>query len=72
MKKSPSSTFIITDEEHQAIKRLPQLQEEMIRRTNAIDLNSKTTAPKPVTPAVEVPQEAPPSTDELSAVFEKR
>lgn len=74
-KKTNESTPLITDEERQAIKRLQQLQEEVIRRTNAIELTTKTVAPKvqtPPPPQTEIIQEAIPSTDELSALFEKR
>jgi len=76
VKKTNESTYFVPDEERQAIKRLQQLQEEVIRRTNAIELTTKTTAQKvqtpPPPPSVETVQEAIPSTDELSALFEKR
>lgn len=70
-KQLKESTYVIADEERQAIKRLQQLQEEVIRRVNAVELTNKTVASKPPVP-VEVAQEAIPSTDELSALFEKR
>ncbi len=71
VKQSNESTSLIADEERQAIKRLQQLQEEVIRRANAIELTTKPVTPKIPTP-VESIQEAIPSTDELSALFEKR
>jgi hypothetical protein len=71
VKQSNEPTSLIADEERQAIKRLQQLQEEVIRRANAIELTTKTVTPKIPTP-VESIQEAIPSTDELSALFEKR
>jgi hypothetical protein len=71
VKQSKESTYLIADEERQAIKRLQQLQEEVIRRANAIELTTKTVTPKSPIP-VEIIQESIPSTDELSALFEKR
>ncbi len=70
-KQSNESTYLIADEERQAIKRLQQLQEEVIRRTNAIELTTKIVTPKAPTP-IDIIQEAIPSTDELSALLEKR
>lgn len=57
---------MIPDEERQAIKRLQQAQEEVIRRSNTVG------PPKAPSPPVQTVQEAIPSTDELSALFEKR
>jgi hypothetical protein len=70
-KQSNQSTYLIADEERQAIKRLQQLQEEVIRRTNAIELTTKTVTPKAPT-SIDIIQEAIPSTNELSALLEKR
>ncbi|UJR09779.1 hypothetical protein I4U23_014006 [Adineta vaga] len=72
VKSTSESTYIISDEERQAIKRLQQLQEEVIRRSNTIESSSKPVVPKVQTPSIEPIQEAIPSTDELSALFEKR
>jgi hypothetical protein len=70
-KQNNEPTYHVADEERQAIKRLQQLQEEVIRRANVIESTTKTVTPKAPTP-MEVIQEAIPSTDELTALFEKR
>ncbi|CAF3311754.1 unnamed protein product [Rotaria socialis] len=75
--KSNGSSYIINDEERQAIKRLPQQQEEVIRRMNTTDSTAKTIVQKTQTPPPpqsrnDIIQEAIPSTDELSALLEKR
>lgn len=62
----------MADEERQAIKRLQQEQEEVLRRPNNSDLSTKSAQPKVQTPRAEIAQEAIPSTDELSALLEKR
>ncbi|CAF3303105.1 unnamed protein product [Rotaria sp. Silwood2] len=77
VKKSNESTYVIADEERQAIKRLQQLQEEFIRRTNTIESTTKimlqkTQTPPPPPPSNDIIQEAIPSTDELSALLDKR
>ncbi|CAF1294696.1 unnamed protein product [Adineta steineri] len=75
LKKTNESTYLIADEERQAIKRLQQLQEEVIRRSNAIELTTKPVVQKvqtPPPPSADIVQEAIPSTDELSILFEKR
>ena len=61
-----SSQHPFPDEERQAIKRLQQIQEEVLRRTNSTD-------PKPQPPPTPPSSSEPiPSTDELAALFEKR
>ncbi|CAF4609028.1 unnamed protein product [Rotaria sp. Silwood1] len=78
VKKSSESTYVISDEERLAIKRLQQLQEEVMRRTNTLESTTKTivqktqTPPPPPLPPNDIIQETIPSTDELSALFEKR
>ncbi|CAF1143273.1 unnamed protein product [Rotaria sordida] len=73
VKKSNESTYVIADEERQAIKRLQQLQEDVIRRTNTIESTTKTIVQKNQTsPPNDIIQEAIPSTDELSALLDKR
>jgi hypothetical protein len=73
VKTSNESTYVIADDERLAIKRLQQLQEEVIRRSNAIELTTKTVTQKVQAPVpIEIIQEALPSTDELSALLQKR
>lgn len=73
MTKPNGSTNLITDEERQAIKRLQQMQEEAIRRPNTVETTTKATVQKPsVQPTNDNFHESIPSTDELSALFEKR
>lgn len=72
IEKTPPSICLISDEERQAIKRLQQPQDEVIRRSNAIESSTKSVPPKAPSQSVQTIQEAIPSTDELSALFEKR
>ena len=65
------STYPIADEERQAIKRTQQIQDEVLRRSNTTESMTKTAPPKVPTPN-ETVQESIPSTDELTALFEKR
>ncbi|CAF0883727.1 unnamed protein product [Adineta ricciae] len=70
--KPTESTYAVADEERQAIKRLQQEQEEVLRRSNNSESSMKLAQPKVQTPSIEIAQEAIPSTDELSALLEKR
>ena len=69
---APTSTYTVADDEWQAIKRLQHVQEDVIRRTNSVEATAKATVPKNPTPPVVVTQDALLSTDELSALLEKR
>ena len=69
---APTSTYAIADDEWQAIKGLQHAQDDAIRRTNSVESTVKATVPKNPTPPVKTTQDPLLSTDELSALLEKR
>ena len=73
-KNTNDSTDLITDEEHRAIKRLQQPQEGVVKTGNTNELTAKTPGQKvqPSPSSTSTFPEAIPSTDELSALLEKR